>query len=219
MMIIGFILLALGIFYLLEILIPGFKVDFQLVWPILLIVIGIYSSIKQRKFDVCSMILIFLGVWFLGIHIGLFPKTYRKIFWPLLLIIVGLHIILDHLFFHKKFIKRAKELNDGIRTYYGVFSGVDERVSEGKFIGADLYAIFGGIDLDLRKAKAEDGAIINLYSIFGGSTLIVPEGYNLEVSSSSFFGGIENKTNNEHQEKNKTIYINCLSVFGGNELK
>lgn len=218
-MIVGFILLALGILYLLEMLLPGFEVDFQLIWPILLIVIGVYSSIKQRKLDVCSMVLLFLGVWFLSVHLGFLPKNYRKIFWPLLLIIVGLHLILDHTFFHKKFTKRKEELQEGIKTYYGIFSGVDEKINQDKFLGADLYAVFGGIDLDLRKANIEDGAIINLYSIFGGSTLLLPEGYNFEVSSSSFFGGNENKINNEYEKKNKTVYINCLSIFGGNELK
>ncbi len=218
-MIIGFVLLALGVLYLLEMLLPGFQVDFQLVWPILLIVIAGYSILKQRRFDLVSMVLLFLGVWFLGINLGLLPKNYRKIFWPLLLIIIGLHIIFDHMFFHKKFVKRSDELNEKIKTYYGIFSGVDERINQDHFLGADLYAVFGGIDLDLRKANIEDGAIINLYSIFGGSTLLLPEGYNLEVSSSSIFGAVENKTNYEHQKKNKTIYINCLSIFGGNELK
>lgn len=43
--------------------------------------------------------------------------------------------------------------------------------------------------------------------------------FNIVVKSTGIFGGTENKTNNKHDSKKKTIYINAVSVFGGVDLK
>ena len=46
-MIIGIIILLIGILYLIEIFNPGFHLEFDIVWPVVLIAISIYYIIKD----------------------------------------------------------------------------------------------------------------------------------------------------------------------------
>lgn len=48
---------------------------------------------------------------------------------------------------------------------------------------------------------------------------MIPEGYNVSLQSSNFFGGNENKCQNEYNSQHKTIHVYCVSIFGGTDLK
>ncbi len=215
-MFIGLIIIVVGVLLLLQAVLPDFTVNFNIVWPTILILIPIYQVIKRRKFDWFMAIILFIGVWFLLLNLGIITDVYTDIFWPIIFIIAGLSIILGTL--------RIKKINRKIQNkvadaYYGIFSGVEETIKTDDFKGTTIYAVFGGVDLDLRDSKVINDIVINVYSVFGGTTLYIPEDYNLEITATSVFGGYDNKTRNTHQEGRKTIYINCISVFGGTEVK
>ena len=61
--------------------------------------------------------------------------------------------------------------------------------------------------------------MINAYSIFGATTLLVPSNYNVKVNSTAILGGNDNKVQSANDDNQTTIYINCLSVLGGCEIK
>lgn len=75
--------------------------------------------------------------------------------------------------------------------------------------------------VDLNKTcglEGKDGRL-SFNGIFGGIDLIMPEDYNVIVNSFAVFGGNDNKINREFNEIKKTIYINCVSIFGGADIK
>lgn len=216
-MVIGVIIVCIGILLLLEAVMPGFTVDFGLVWPVILIVISLYQAIRRRRFDLFMTVVLFIGIWFLLLNLGLISDVYTDIFWPIIIILVGLSFVFNTF--------KIRGINKKVTTkasanYYGIFSGCEEKINTDEFKGTNVYSVFGGVDLDLRGAniKAEE-VVINAYSIFGGTELMVPEGYNIVMNSTAIFGGNDNKTKNVFKEGNKTIYINCVSVFGGTEVK
>lgn len=216
-MFIGLIVLIVGLLLLVQAIVPDFSVNFGIVWPIILILIPINEVIKRKKLDLFMGIVLFIGIWFLLLNLGILSDIYTDIFWPIVIIIVGLSLIFNT-FKIKKINKRVN--TKGVASYYGVFSGSEEKVSTNDFRGTNIYAIFGGVDLDLREAEIKANEIvINVYSIFGGTELLVPDGYNIVVNSTAIFGGNDNKTKNTFKEGNKTIYINCISAFGGTEVK
>lgn len=218
-MFVGIIIVCFGILYLLEALYPGFHVDYSLIWPIVLIVIAIYQMIKEKKIDLFMSILLFVGIWFLLINTNILKDQYTDIFWPIIVILVGLSFIFSTIHFKEK-TKVVNVDQKGIVNYHGIFGGVEERVKSKDFQGANIYSIFGGVDLDLRDITLKQEAIvINAYSIFGGATLLLPEDYNIILNSSAILGANENKVKNDFVEGRKTIYINCISIFGGTELK
>ena len=55
--------------------------------------------------------------------------------------------------------------------------------------------------------------------IFAGIDLVMPEDYNVVVNSFAVFGGNDNKIKREFDDSKKTININCVSIFGGTDIK
>ena len=216
-MLIGGIILLIGLLFLFEVLIPGFEVDFNLIWPIILVVIGLYNMIKERKMNLLMTVLTFVGVWFILINFNILPDKYTQIFWPIVVILIGIFIIFNSITFKKKLQKVNKE---GFLKFYGVFGGVEEHVKTNDFKGAEIYSIFGGVELDLTDIKIKnEESFINVYSIFGGTDIKLPKDYNIIFQSTTFLGGNDNKNKHDFKEGNKTIYINCVSIFGGTDIE
>ena len=113
----------------------------------------------------------------------------------------------------------AKIKSDGGETKVGcaIFSGCDLNYGGEVFEGAELTAVFGGVECDLRNAIIEKDCAIQVSAIFGGIDIFVPAGINVKVSSNSIFGGISNKTD-LHKDA-PTIYISGTCMFGGVEIK
>jgi len=130
-----------------------------------------------------------------------------KIFVPILVIVMGVMLIFRSLKNPKmKTSKNALE-------YVAIFSEVDEKIKE---ITSDFKAIsiFGGVNLDLRKAKIDKDIVIECTTIFGGIDIRVPDNVKIKTSGTPIFGGVENKYT-EEDKSSVTIYINYVCVFGG----
>lgn len=218
-MLFGLMIVVIGFLYLMEAVLPGFKVDAEIVWPILIIGFSLNTLLKRKKLDMFSSVVLFIGLWFLLLNLGCIPSCLEGIFWPILVIIAGLSIMLSALGFESKVRKLGTVSSKGNTTYTGVFSGVEEKVKTKDFKGTTIYAVFGGVDLDLRDIEIKGDVVITVYCAFGGATILMPKQYNIVMNSNAIFGGNENKCDVEYHEKGKTIYVNCTSVFGGTELK
>ncbi|MDE5540051.1 MAG: cell wall-active antibiotics response protein [Bacilli bacterium] len=131
-----------------------------------------------------------------------------KILVPVIIIVVGLMFI----FGKRKF----KKSSTNSKEYIAIFSGVDEHISD---VVSDFRAvsIFGGVELDLRKAKIDKDVVIECVSIFGGIDLRLPDNVQVKASGLPIFGGAENKCGNNKDAK-VTVYINYTCIFGGIDL-
>jgi len=98
------------------------------------------------------------------------------------------------------------------REYVAVFGEVNDKIKE---ITSDFKAIsiFGGVDLDLRKAKIDKDVIIECTTVFGGIDIKLPDNVKVKTSGVPIFGGAENK--HIEEEGKYTIYINYVCIFGG----
>ena len=143
-----------------------------------------------------------------------------KLLLPIIVICIGLSIIFKNAF-DKEIGKNIDKLNKKLNKdngYCATFSGQNIKIDE-DFTGTNLNAIFGGIDIDLRKAKIKDDALINVTSVFGGVDIFLPEDVRVKVKSNSIFGGVSNKKEITDKKDSKTIYINATCIFGGVEIK
>ena len=142
-----------------------------------------------------------------------------KLALPAICIIIGLTFIFKDTF-NRKVSEKIKELNkSGLKEYAATFSGSKIQMQDEAFEGANLTAVFGGLDFDLNGAKIEEEKAINATAIFGGIDIIVPAGVNVKVKSSSLFGGVDNKVKNISGENIPTIYIDAFCMFGGVDIK
>jgi hypothetical protein len=221
--------------------------NWLLSWPMLLIVIGVFSGIKHNFKNNGWLILVAIGTFFLlskfafpGINIG-------RIFWPAFIIGVGLLLILrpgggNFLGFESRRKNRAQigEIGDGKginvafsdSKYYAspddelkirsVFSGIETSMLSKNFKGGSISAIFGGVDVDLTQADFNGTAVLRMEVIFGGIKLLVPAGWTIKNELDGIFHGVEDKRQQGAvyvQDANKVLVLKGSVVFGGIDIK
>ena len=214
-MFIGLIFILIGTLFLISIIAPEFNVDFSYLIPLVLMASSLYYIIKGKKFTLANTTVLYIGIWFLLERLNIIKDPLDNAFFPILLIIIGIFIVIESLKVKKVF----KRKDNNLKNYYGIFSGLEERITDTNFKGANIYSIFGGVDLDLRGLELKEDITINAYSIFGGTSIFVKDNFKVEFNSFSLFGDNENKANSTDKKKNYTITINSISIFGGTEVK
>ena len=214
-MFIGLIFILIGTLFLISIIAPEFNIDFSYLIPLVLMASSLYYIIKGKKFTLANTTVLYIGIWFLLERLNIIKDPLDNAFFSILLIIIGLFIVIESLKVKKVF----KRKDNNLKNYYGIFSGLEERVTDTNFKGANIYSVFGGVDLDLRELESKEDITINAYSIFGGTSIFVNDNFKVKFNSFSLFGGNENKTTSTDKKKNHTITINGISIFGGTEVK
>ncbi len=218
----GIVLIVFGIVIALSSLeIIDFNLLFDGWWTLFILVpcgIGLFTD-DDKTGDFIGVV---VGVVLLLACQGVFAFEYVwKLILPAILVILGLSLIFKNTVGHK-LNQKIKEMNaklNGSNEYFATFSEQKVKVDD-EFEGSSLLAIFGGIDLDLTKAKLKKEQIINVTTVFGGVDVFVPEGVTVKVSSTSIFGGVEDKRKHvDEKEAEKIIYINAVCVFGGVDIK
>lgn len=140
---------------------------------------------------------------------------------PAIIVIIGLRLIFGGIFGDKtaKLLGQVRQNGDYVREGCATFSGQDIRYDGEVFNGAELSAVFGGVNCDLRNAIIEKDCAINATAVFGGIDIFVPDGVNVKVNSNSIFGGVSNKKRRELVQGAATLYINATCLFGGVDVK
>lgn len=143
-----------------------------------------------------------------------------KLAFPAIIVLFGLKILFGN-FLDRGSAEAIKRLEAGGAVRYGtaVFSGEKMNFSGEVFSGAELNAVFGGVECDLRNAVMEQDCVIHASAIFGGVDIWVPANVNVKVSSNSIFGGVSNKAPNYHNDAAPTLYIKGTCLFGGVDIK
>lgn len=217
---VGILLIIIGCLFLLATLdIVDLGPVFADWWPVILIVIGIW---KLRGSDKTGGVIILLaGVVFLSATLDII--NWGSIFrlWPLILIAIGLGIILkarDRTGWGA--ISSSTSSEDTIRSSV-IFGGLDRRIISSNFQGGYVSAIFGGIELDFRKAVlTPEGCQLNITAICGGVDIIVPPEWQVTISGTPILGAVENNTGLSDTEKDaKTMHCLCTAIMGGVEIK
>ena len=177
-------------------------------WSLFIIIPSAISIIKNIR-DIGAYIWLAIGVALLLSAQGILDmEMVGKLIFPAVLVAIGVGMI-----FKDSKLEKAKENEE----YYATFSGEKLNFEGNTFNGASLNAIFGGIDLNLKKADITNETNINATSVFGGINIFVPDNVNVEIKSTSLFGGVTNKV--ENKENQPTIKIRTFCLFGGVEVK
>ena len=146
-----------------------------------------------------------------------------KLVVPAIIVLIGIKLIANA-FSEKKTEKIVESLSknaDKLDNVFCLFNGEEVKCDGKVFRGAELNAIFGGIDYDLRGAIIEPDCAIKATAIFGGIEIIVPENVKVRVKSTGIFGGTSNKARrpDDKAEDVVTLYVSSLALFGGVDIK
>ena len=141
-MLIGIILILLGVYFIVKMLCPGFDIDinWNIIWPVILMVLGIEGIIRSKKLDLFNAILTLIGVIYLLSGLKIIGNINGRLIFAIILIGAGISFILSSL--GKKKVKKISK--DKMINYNGIFGGVKEVVNAKDFKGANCYSIFGG---------------------------------------------------------------------------
>jgi len=216
----GIVLIAVGVIWALNSLnIADINIFFDGWWTLFIIIpcaIGLFTEREKTG----NIIGIAIGVLLLLCCRDILSfSTLWKLLVPAIIVIIGLKILLKGLFGNKanEIMKNLKLEGKNLKTGCAAFSGCSLNYSGEVFEGAELTAVFGGVECDLRNAIIEKDSAIQVTAIFGGIDILVPADINVKVSSISIFGGTSNKTA-VHQDA-PTLYISGTCMFGGVDIK
>lgn len=197
-----------------------FNVFFDGWWTLFIIVPSVISLITEKE-KLSSLGFLAAGVVLLLAAQNVFSYDVAwKVILAIFLVVAGIMIIVKAVFHNKnekEIEKKVKELKDdkNMDSQMAVFSGSDRVYSDEVFSGSNLMAIFGGVDLDLRKAKFTKDTVIKAFCLFGGIDIKVPEDVQVKISSGFIFGGISDERKSDSGKGKYTIYLDAAGGFGG----
>jgi predicted membrane protein len=187
---------------------------------VILIVFGL-----SRAFEACSpsgrilgSFIAIIGALWLAENLQLFYINFGYV-WPLLLIAFGLSMLWRGMDRRRIAAGKPAGGTDSTVTSFVMFSGSRRRIDSEDFQGGQLTAMFGGIELDLRRAHIkQDKAVLDATAMFGGIEITVPDEWTVSVTGMGIFGGFEDKT---HPPKlapgvaPQNLEVTGTAMFGG----
>ncbi len=188
-------------------------------WPSILIVIGLWQW-AVRRFRACfwPLLLIISGVFFQALRLGLLNGRGFGIMVGVTMIAFGIWLVVRK---SRPTVNRSESDADAI-DHWVMFGGVEETITSQHFTGGNATVVFGGAEIDLRKAVlAGNEATLNLSVIFGGIDIKVPEEWQILVDGTAILGGVEDKTgkgSTESREGKPCLHIKATAIFGGVEI-
>ena len=203
---------AIGIF--------NFNVFFEGWWTLFIIIPSAISLITERE-RMTSLAFLAAGVILLLAAQNVFSYDVAwKAILAVALILFGVSMILSTIFHNKndkEVTERVEKLkkNGNLDAHTAIFSGSDKSYKNETFSGANLVAVFGGVDIDLRDAIIEKDAVIRASAVFGGINIIVPKEIRIKSKSCFFFGGIADERKATDDKSKHTIYLDAVGGFGG----
>lgn len=191
-------------------------------WWTLFIIIPCFIGLISEKEKTGNLIGLIIGIILLLACLDILNfDIVWKLILPIIIVILGLSLIFKNTL-KKEVNDKINDLNKNLNNedgYFSAFSSQDLKLDKEEFKGTNLNAIFGGIKLDLRDAKIKNDVVINASAIFGGIDILVPNNIDIEIKSTSIFGGVSNNKKENKEDKKITIYINATCIFGGVEIK
>jgi hypothetical protein len=217
--IVGLLIVAAGVIFTLDNLGIISAPDYLRFWPVALVLIGA-TKVWQARLDGHGWLsgLLFLGVgsYMLINRIAYIRIDPREIF-PAFLVIIGGYLVWHGVFGRS----RTARPGDGLNRFsaLAIMGGAARRSNSQAFEGADLTAIMGGFDVDLRDASIAPNtqAVIDVFAFWGGLELKVPEDWVVINRVMPLMGGVDDKTRTPiaATAAPKELIVRGIVIMGG----
>ena len=216
--VLGMMAIAVGIIFTLDNMEIIDGRDFLQYWPVVFVVLGgqkLWHARKDGHGWLGGLIFVGIGTYMLLARIIYFELSSREIF-PLFLVLLGGFLV------WRGFggPRRGRPI-DGHSSFSGlaIMGGVARRSNSQTFQGADLTAVMGGCEIDLRQASIAPGteAVIDVFAFWGGIDIMVPEDWTVINRAIPIMGGVDDKTRPPQPPRpvEKRLVISGIVVMGG----
>lgn len=221
----GFIIIAVGVLFMLDNMDILYAGDVLRFWPAALVLYGAARIAQSRSGSGQLFGWILVGVGGLMLLDKLQFIDFRlHDWWPLILIAVGINYLRGS-WRHKKtiashpFTDTATDGDNYIRNT-AFMSGVKRIITSKDFRGGEISTLMGGCEIDLREAEIQgDQASIDINVIMGGVELRVPMGWTVVVEVTPIMGGVEDRSYPQKEGTTKRLVLTGSIIMGGVEIK
>lgn len=195
-------------------------------WQIVLVLIGLSSLVSHSNKGPGIMFLTFGAVLYLRDY---FDFSTYIVFWQVIVAIVLLLLGFTVLFMRSSPGKQTNDedtddLNPDIIEDIAILGGSERSMITDNFRGGKIVAFLGGSGFNLKGCNLAPGKNnLNVICIFGGFKMVIPENWNVQIKTTSIFGGISDKNQRIIEDPNvihaNVLIIKGLLLFGGGEIK
>ena len=190
-------------------------------WPIILVAVGFTKVVQGRGSSgwMFGTILMIAGTGMLANRVFNLPIDIGD-WWPMLLVAVGV-IIIARARGARAVAAPGTPATSAETTVseFAMWSGKQRRITSAAFRHADLTAIMGGIEFDLRTATTANGeAVIDLFVMWGGVEIFVPPDWAVSNQVGLLMGGAEDKSSGTPDARHRLI-VRGFVLMGGIEIK
>lgn len=162
-----------------------------------------------------GMFFVLVGVWWLLESLTVFEIDVRD-YWPLLLVFFGSYLVWQGLSVRA----RPSVLEGGSMVSALAILGAVTRGSNVRdFRGADLTAIMGGCEIDLRNAAIDGEAYVDVFALWGGIEIRVPDTWTIESRVVPILGGVDDQTRAPQSAAVHRLILRGVAIMGGVEIK
>lgn len=161
------------------------------------------------------------GGWTLLDALDVIDLDFWQIFFPIALVAVGFIMVTRGARGSSARPGTAADRENATHAF-AFMSGNVRRNDSAAYRGGDLMAFMGGVELDLRQARAiPEGAVIDAFTMWGGIEIKVPEGWRVVSEVLPLLGGFEDNTKPPADPSAVVgrLVVRGVAIMGGIEVK
>jgi predicted membrane protein len=200
---IWFILVILGIGFLLDDAFPNFDVS-DVMWPILLIAFGLWIIMRRRNEPVIP-------------NSDYWDKKYKANPFSAEKPLAHFDTTGAEAGATEPIGSMPPPSEDDYLNATAFFGGVNKTILSKNFMGGDITNVFGGTELDFTQADIHGRVVIDITQLFGGTKIIVPSNWHVIPDLAAVFAGVDDKRI-KHAQLNttdKVLVLKGVSLFAG----
>ncbi len=193
----------------------------RLFWPFIFLALGgsLLRASRSAATVVWAAACIAAGLLFLMNAFDVLHVT-GQIVWALALIAAGVVMLICRADWPGGMGEPGSRSPDRLQEF-AMFTGCRRKVDTANFEGGVLSCIFGGIEIDLRRAHLTSPnreAVIEANAAFGGIEIRIPDDWRVSLQGTAVFGAYEDKTLPTRPEPGiqaPVLIVRGGAVFGG----
>ncbi len=247
-LIVGLLIIFVGVVFTLDELGIAPAISYLRFWPVALIAIGVLKMLQAKDAGGAFAGLLFaiVGVWLQAEELNIIHIRIWDI-WPLALVAFGGYLVWQGLAGRdapggRRPVRPFMSVTGARRRAYtrvangrtrrphaltptatlsamAILGGVSRGNNSRAFRGADLLAIMGGLQIDLRQAAIHGEAVIDVFVMWGGVEIRVPEDWTVSSRIVPLMAGVEDKTRPPQGASTHHLVLRGFALMGGVEIK
>jgi hypothetical protein len=111
------------------------------------------------------------------------------------------------------------DTREDVVTSFAFMSGVKRNIFSAGFRRANLTAVMGGVEIDLRQSAASGGeSVIDVFAIWGGIQIRVPADWQVVSEVVPIMGGVDDRSGHVQPSRHRLV-LKGMVLMGGVEVK